>query len=118
LVIKPFSPAKPPSLRVKGYTRHQNQVQPVRWDGDAIAAGFADSKLAVADILGEVLDLAGDIALGAGIKTGQGNGLAGGNGIAEERPDVQFFGEWRVEEDGGSVFPDFLFFEKGAGLIR
>ena len=28
-VIKPFAPTQPPAARVKGYARHQHQVQPV-----------------------------------------------------------------------------------------
>ena len=76
LVIEPFTPAKPPAVLVKGYTRHEDQVQPVRWHGNAMAGGFADAELPVAQVFGDILNLAGDVAPGGGIEAGQGDSLA------------------------------------------
>lgn len=78
LVIKPFAPAKPATVYIKGYTRNQNQVQPVRRNGDAFSMGLADAELAMAQVVGSVVDLAGDVTVSGSIETGQGDGLAGG----------------------------------------
>src|SRR5947209_20383122 len=94
LVIEPFSPAKPASGWIEGYTWNQNQVQPVRWNGDAMTARLANAELAAADVVGDVLNLTGDITFCSGVEAGQGDGFAGGEGIAEERPDIQFLGQW------------------------
>ena len=118
LVIKPLTPAKPTALQVKGYTRHQNQVQPVRWHCDAMPARLANAELPVVQVFGQILNLAGDIALCGRVKTGQGDGLAGRQRIRDERPDVQFLRKRGVEEDCAGIFPNRLLFQKHSSLVR
>ena len=111
LVIKPLSPTQPATMTIKGYTRHQNQVQPVRWNGDTMCGRLADAELAMVEVPGEVRDLASDITPGGFIETGQGNGFSTGQSVPQQRPDVQFLGERSIKENQLRAFPDGLLFQ-------
>ncbi len=76
LVIIPFTPAKPAAMQVKSYTRYQNQVQPVRRNGNAVPARLANPELATANVPGHIGDFTGYVPPSGCIEAGQGGRFA------------------------------------------
>ena len=117
-VIVPPSPPQPPPPPIKSHARNQNQPQGVYDDRSAMVVGLANPKMARAQIRGGVPNVANNIAPRDCVEARQPHFLPSRQRDRNQRPNIQFRWQGRVEQNGLRLVPKRLGHKELSGLCR
>lgn len=107
IITLPTSEAVP--SRVECYSRNQHQVQMVCRKFGAGCDRFGDAKAANRAVAVRVGDFKRGVVSGCFYKLRQRNGFAKGECFVDQRREIQFVFQRRVEHDRLGLRPNFLF---------